>query len=158
MLSVWEDAGWGELVKQGKYHDNRFADELVEAAAGMLQTWAPEPRPRWVVCVPSLGQPDLLPDFARRLADRLKLAYVPCLRKVRQNRPQKEMENSFQQAHNLDGAFELNSQLVRREPVLLLDDMVDSRWTIAVVSALLRRTGCPIVYPMALALTAPRQV
>jgi ATP-dependent DNA helicase RecQ len=61
--------------------------------------------------------------------------------------------NSFQQANNLDGAFEIQRALVRNEAVLLVDDMVDSRWTLTVVAALLRRAGSGPVYPYVLAVT-----
>ena len=37
----------------------------------------------------------------------------------------------------------------------LVDDMVDSRWTFTVISALLRAAGCSAVFPMALALNSP---
>lgn len=30
-LCVWGDSGWGSLVRQGKYRDNRFSEELVNA-------------------------------------------------------------------------------------------------------------------------------
>jgi ATP-dependent DNA helicase RecQ len=83
------------------------------------------------------------------------MEFRPCVLKVRENRPQKEMENSFHQAHNLDGVFEIEEDLVLPEPVLLLDDMIDSGWTFTVISALLRQAGCPNVHPMALALASP---
>jgi ATP-dependent DNA helicase RecQ len=41
LLCMWGDAGWGSLVRQGKSHDGRFADQLVEACAAMVRTWAP---------------------------------------------------------------------------------------------------------------------
>jgi ATP-dependent DNA helicase RecQ len=94
--------------------------------------------------------------FARRLADALGLPFVECIEKARENQQQKFMENSFQQCRNLDGAFRILAEQVRREPVLLVDDMVDSRWTFTVLTALLRQAGCPSVFPMALALNSPR--
>ncbi len=36
-LSLWGDAGWGELVKLAKYRDNNFNDVLVEGAFEMIQ-------------------------------------------------------------------------------------------------------------------------
>ena len=66
------------------------------------------------------------------------------------------MLNSFQQARNLDGAFIIDEDMIPESPVLLLDDMVDSRWTITVIAALLRQAGCPAVFPLALALNSPR--
>lgn len=39
-------------------------------------------------------------------------------------------------------------------PVLLVDDMVDSRWTLTVATWLLRTHGAGEVWPLALALTS----
>ena len=44
-LSQWGDAGWGQLVRDGKYHDGRFADELIDACLQMIDSWAPNPKP-----------------------------------------------------------------------------------------------------------------
>ena len=151
-LSLWRDAGWGELVAQGKYRDNRFADELVAACVEMLQVWKPGPAPVWVACIPSLNRPDLVPDFAARLANAAGLPFVSCIQKARANRQQKEMENNYQQAKNLDGAFKLTIEPGNWGPCLLIDDVVDSGWTFTVASALLRQAGCAAVHPMALAL------
>ena len=37
-------------------------------------------------------------------------------------------------------------------PVLLVDDLVDSRWTVTVAARALRRAGAPAVLPFALAI------
>ena len=153
-LSLWRDAGWGELVALGKYQTNRFSDELVTACVDMLRAWDPDPAPEWVTCIPSLNRPELVPDFASRLAKALRLPFVPCIEKTRANRQQKEMENSYQQAKNLDGVFMITDRCPDGE-CLLVDDMVDSRWTFTVASALLRQAGCSAVYPMALTLNSP---
>ena len=151
-LALWGDAGWGELVKQGKQADGRFAHELVAGVADMIKKrWRPTPFPTWVTCVPSHTHPDLVPDFARRLAEALGLAFVPGVKKVRSTRPQKEMENSYQQAHNLSGAYAVNQSLMQAGPVFLVDDMVDSRWTLTVIAAQLREAGVGPVFPLALA-------
>jgi ATP-dependent DNA helicase RecQ len=155
-LSLWRDAGWGQLVAYGKYQSNRFADELVTACIEMLQAWSPDPAPQWVTCIPSLNHPELVPDFAARLATALGLPFVQCIEKARTNSQQKFMENSYQQVKNLDGAFNINLEPKQYSPCLLVDDMLDSGWTFTVASALLRQTGCLAVYPMALALNSPR--
>ncbi len=155
-LSLWRDAGWGQLVAHGKYQTNRFADELVAACVEMLQAWSPDPAPQWVTCIPSLNHPVLVPDFAARLASTLGLPFVPCIEKARANSQQKFMENSYQQVRNLDGAFHINLEQKEYLPCLLVDDMIDSGWTFTVASALLRQAGCTKVYPMALALNSPR--
>lgn len=157
-LCLWGDDGWGTMVRDGKQVDGRFADELVAAMAEMIRSrWKPEPFPHWVTCVPSLNHPALVPDFALRLANRLGLPFVPCVRKTRPTAEQKLMNNSFHQVKNLDGAFAIDGKTVRPQPVLLVDDMVDSRWTMTVVSALLRSAGSGVVYPMALALNSVRE-
>jgi ATP-dependent DNA helicase RecQ len=154
-LSLWADAGWGQMVRKGKYEDGRFNDALIDGCLQMIDSWAPEPKPTWLTCVPSLNHPELVPDFAQRLATRLGIPFVPAVQKTNENRPQKEMRNSFQQAHNLDGAFAVQTEPMPEGAVFLLDDMVDSRWTFTVIAALLRQAGCPAVFPLALAMNSP---
>ncbi|MEM7590268.1 MAG: RecQ family ATP-dependent DNA helicase [Cyanobacteria bacterium P01_A01_bin.83] len=153
-ISLWGDAGWGELVKQGKYQDNHFDDALVQGTVEIIQRWQPQLQPSWITCVPSLTRPDLVPNFAQRLAERLNLPFKPAVKKIKQNRPQKEMNNSYQQALNLDGAFAINTAQVNPGAVILIDDIVDSRWTFTVIAALLRRAGSGQVFPTALALNS----
>ncbi|MFH1011760.1 MAG: recombinase RecQ, partial [bacterium] len=62
---------------------------------------------------------------------------------------------SYKQASNLARAFKVDTKQVPPEPVLLVDDMVDSRWTLTVVSALLLEAYSGPVYPLALAMTTP---
>jgi len=152
-LCVWGDAGWGQLVRQGKYKDGRFADELVEACASMIRGWNPKPLPTWITCVPSLRHPKLVPDFSQRLANKLNLPFRVALKKTDDRPEQKTMANSTQQARNIDGAFALDEQQVLTGSVLLIDDMVDSRWTFTVVSWLLLTHGIDNVFPVALSLT-----
>ncbi len=151
-LCRWGDPGLGALVRQGKQQAHRFDDKLVDAAARLIgDRWRLDPAPAWVACIPSRRHQALVPDFARRLADRLGLPFVECIGKARDTEPQKTRDNSFQQAQNLLGAFAIDRVTIRPEPVLLVDDMVDSRWTFAVAAALLRRAGSGPVYPFALA-------
>lgn len=152
VLSLWRDAGWGLLVEAGKYETHRFDDELVRACVDMVHQWGPEPAPEWVTCIPSLERPDLVPEFTQRLASALGLPFRASLRKVVANKPQKEMENSFQQARNLDGVFAVDPASIDPSPCLLVDDIVDSRWTMTVGASLLRQAGCEAVFPVALAL------
>lgn len=151
-LCVWGDPGWGAAVRRGKQVEGRFGDELVAAAAELVRgRWNPAPSPAWVTCVPSLEHASLVPDFAERLAAALGLPFRPCVRKVRATEPQKLMRNSHQQARNLSGAFRVEPFPGIELPVLLVDDMADSRWTFTVVSALLREAGSGPVFPLALA-------
>ncbi|HQV51670.1 MAG: RecQ family ATP-dependent DNA helicase [Flavobacteriales bacterium] len=152
ILCRWGDSGWGKLVAQQK-HDGHFKDELVHALAEMVnERWCPDPPPMWVTCVPSLRHPELVPDLARRLAAKLELPFHNVVEKTRQNEAQKAMQNRYHQCHNLDGAFAIGT--VPEGPVLLVDDVVDSGWTIAILSAQLLQAGCTLVYPIALASTS----
>jgi ATP-dependent DNA helicase RecQ len=152
-LCVWGDAGWGGLVRQGKYHDGHFSDDLVAACVKMIQEWNPQPSPTWVTCVPSLRHPELVPNFAQRLAAALGLPFHMVIAKTDARPEQKTMANSTQQARNIDGSLALNGQPVPPGPVLLVDDMVDSRWTLTVSAWLLRKSGSGVVWPMALSET-----
>ena len=149
VLCVWNDAGWGTLVRQGKSRDRRFADQLVEACAAMVRTWAPQPTPAWLTCIPSRRHPELVPDFARRLAAALDLPFRPVLEKTDDRPAHKEMANSAQQARNVDGSLRIHGN-VPTGPVLL----VDSKWTLTVAALLLTANGSGPVYPLALASTA----
>ena len=150
VLSRWGDAGWGRTVANNK-HAGRFGDELVEAMVEMIQyLWLPDPAPQWVCCVPSRNHPELVPDFARRVAARLGLPFVDAVNKVKDNQPQKDQQNRFHQCRNLDGVFEI-TQLYHDQPVLLIDDIIDSGWTLAVIAALLQQAGSGVVYPAVLA-------
>jgi ATP-dependent DNA helicase RecQ len=154
VLAIWGDTGWGDLVRAGKYGDAGFDDLLVKAVVEMVREWNPQPRPAWVTCVPSLNRPALVQEFAKRVAQNLQLPFHPAVQKIRQTPPQKVMQNSFQQAHNLDGAFAVSSTADFSRPVLLVDDMIDSGWTFAVCAALLRQAGSGPVFPVALAQTS----
>ncbi len=156
-LCVWGDAGWGGLVRRGKYQDRRFADELVAACVRLVGEWNPQPAPAWVTCIPSLRHPDLVPAFARRLAAALNLPFHPVLEKTDDRPEQKTMANSTQQARNIDGSLRVSAGVLPTGPVLLVDDMVDSRWTFTVAAWLLRSHGSSDVWPLALAQTGHDQ-
>ncbi|MCE2526389.1 MAG: hypothetical protein J4G00_02505 [Actinomycetia bacterium] len=119
--------------------------------------WVPQPFPAWVASVPSLRCPELVQTFAARLAALLDLPYKNVIEKVRDTEPQKSMQNSHQQYRNVRDAFGIHEP-VPSGPVLLVDDIVDSKWTFTVVGGLLRVAGAELVYPFALADAARRSV
>lgn len=155
VLSNYGDAGWGRLVIRGKYRDNYFDDQLVEASAELLTDFVRENDIRWVTSVPSLRRPELVPGFARRLAARLGLGYEEVIHKVVDARCQKELNTSFLQHQNADQSFEVEEPSVE-DNVLLVDDMVDSRWTFTVCGYKLRKQSGGKVFPFALANSAGR--
>ena len=149
-LCLWGDGGWGEMVKRGKQEDERFADDLVAACASLVRRWGPNPPPQWVTSIPSLRNPHLVPDFTQRLARALGLPFHSVLVKTEDRLPQKEMENSVQQARNVDGSLAVSAPHVPSTSVLLVDDIVGSRWTFTVAASLLRKNGSGRVWPLAL--------
>ena len=149
-LSVWRDAGWGQNVQEGKYESGHFSNDLVTACVELLRRWKPHPYPEWVTCIPSLRRPNLVPDFAERLATALNLPFQPLLARTQERPEQKTMENTSQQARNVWGSIEVRGT-PDPSPVLLVDDIVDSRWTFAVAAYLLRSCGSGEVWPLALA-------
>jgi ATP-dependent DNA helicase RecQ len=148
-LARYGDPGWGDLVKSGKSTYGRLDDRLVEASVDLIRRWGPAPTPTWMTTVPSRTADNVVTDFARRLADALGIDFVDAVVRAADNRPQKEMQNSYQQARNVLDAFRVQS--VRSEPVLLVDDIVDSRWTMTVIGNLLLQKGAGLVYPFAIA-------
>ena len=151
-LCRWGDGGWSDLVRRAQ-HDGHIDNELLDAATAFVTSWSPEPVPTWVTWVPSLRNPTLTAELARLLAERLSLPAVEAITKFRETKPQRQMANSAQQVNNVGGAFEVTGSLPDG-PVLLIDDTVASRWTLATVGSLLRQAGCPTVHPFVLADTS----
>ncbi|MBT4983153.1 MAG: RecQ family ATP-dependent DNA helicase [Ilumatobacter sp.] len=154
-LAHWGDSGWGPMVQQGR-RDGHFADELVDAMAEMITEWAPSPAPEWVAAVPSDRTTSLVPGFAARVAARLGLVFVPLLERAAERPPQVEMQNSPHQSANVVGAFTLGEPPMPG-PVLLIDDLVDSGWTLTETGRLLSRSGSGPVYPLVLAISTGRR-
>jgi ATP-dependent DNA helicase RecQ len=136
---------------------DRFEDHLVGAATEVIRgRWRPNPEPEWVTCVPSASRPGLVEAFAERLASALALPFEPCLTVTAGGPPQAAMANSAQQAANARRRLGVVGSGVRSGPVLLVDDIVDSRWTLTVAGSLLREHESGPVLPFALAVAVPR--
>lgn len=155
-ISKYGDAGYGELVKQGKYSkEKRFSDELVGKSAEMLMPLIQENKIRHICCVPSLRS-DLVKDFTLRLASSLKLEFVDALEKT-EAKQQKEMENSAHQCANAYTSFWVKDGVRIPKNILLVDDVVDSKWTFTVCGYRLMEAGAEKVYPFALADSSNRE-
>jgi len=155
VLAYWMDAGWGDLIKENK-GDGSFCNELVDAMASMIANdwmpWRLGQVPGWVTCVPSTRHARLVPDFAARLAQCLRLPFSPAVIKADDHAPQKSQKNNYHRCSNLDGTFQVRKGLVLQgRPVLLVDDIVRSTWTVTVIAALLQEAGSGPVFPCGLA-------
>lgn len=151
-LSKYGDCGWGELVARGKYPQDgsvpKFDDRLVEKAASTLAPLIREKRIEHLTFVPSLRN-SLVKDFAKRLAEYAQLQYIELLDK--RNAPQqKSMENGWYQCKNALESFEAKN-VAMPERVILVDDVIDSGWTLTVCGCKIIEKGCKEVYPFALA-------
>ena len=147
VLGSYGDQGWGKLVREGKYVEGRFGETLLEAAAHALSL--SDFKPEWLTWVPSTRPQSPLVDFANRLAKKLGLLAVESVRRVKPAPPQKIMTTSSEQIANVWDAFQVHSVL--QGPCLLVDDIVDSGWTLTVAGMRLRQAGCSAVMPLALA-------
>jgi ATP-dependent DNA helicase RecQ len=105
--------------------------------------------------VPSASRPGSVEAFAQRLATVLGLPFAACLTSSG-GPPQSSMANSATQAANARAKVGVRAAAVRSGPVLLVDDLVDSRWTLTVAGSLLRNSGSGPVFPFALAVATPR--
>ena len=151
-LSTYGDSGYGEMVKKGKCPPPGFLpcfdNQLIEKAVSVLTPLIRENEITHVTFVPSLRS-DLVKDFAMRLAEKTNLTYMELLEKT--DAPhQKEMANSTFQCKNAMDSFSVKD--VQMPPrILLVDDIVDSKWTLTVCGYKLMEHGCQKVYPFALA-------
>ncbi len=150
-LSVFQMGPVGRRVRAEKYEHAHFSDLSVTQAAEAIRAWAPQPKPEWIAGMVSDRRPDLVPDFARRLAATLGIPYVGALMKIRASREQKTMQNASFRAKNLDGSVKVAPFDGMERPGLFVDDMHDSGWTATVAIALLRQAGAGVVFPFALA-------
>jgi ATP-dependent DNA helicase RecQ len=142
------DGGWDPLVQAGR-RSGRFDDQLVAAAAESVRSWgAPL---GWVTAVPSLRSGELVPEFAARLAAALGLPFAAVLARVTDGPPQREMANAAQQVANVRGAFAVTGEVAEGQPVLLVDDLRFSGWTLAMLAGQLRQKHAGPVFPFALA-------
>ena len=115
----------------------------------MLRPLVNEKEIKYITCVPSLRS-DIVIDFSKRLAESLGLTFVELLKKSN-TRQQKEMQNSSYQCGNAMHSFSLLDGVEVPDKVLLVDDVVDSRWTLTACGYYLSQGGCGEIYPFALA-------
>lgn len=155
-LSKYGDAGYGELVKQGKHSkEMRFCDQLVGKTVEILRPFIQEHEITHICCVPSLRS-ELVKDFAIRVAEALKLEFEDILKKTSAQQ-QKEMENSAHQCANAYQSFFIKENVTVPRNILLIDDIVDSKWTFTVCGYRLMEAGAENIYPFALADSSKRE-
>ncbi|MEU4099625.1 RecQ family ATP-dependent DNA helicase [Streptomyces tanashiensis] len=171
-LGRLSDIGWGNrlrpLLADGT-PDGPVPDDVVQAVVHVLADWAKGPggwasgaadapaRPAGVVTVASHRKPQLVGSLGQRIAEigRMPLLgmveYAPEAEELRLSRT-----NSAQRVVGLQRTLTVPPELAGRlagagGPVLLVDDLSDTGWTLAVAARLLRRAGAEGVFPLVLA-------
>ncbi|KWX68822.1 RecQ family ATP-dependent DNA helicase [Mycobacterium sp. NAZ190054] len=151
------DLGWGaRLRKLLDEQDGEVPDDVVQAAVKVLASWNWENRPTAVMALDSLSHPVLIASLARRLAGLGRLADLGVLRYAPDRRPATAANSAYRVAA-LCGAWEIPDPAVLGAvtgPVLLVDDMTDTGWTMTMAARVLRAAGAPAVLPFALAATS----
>ncbi|WP_405086298.1 RecQ family ATP-dependent DNA helicase [Microbispora sp. NBC_01389] len=151
------DIGWGtrlrELFAAG---DGPVPDDVFAAVVEVLKSWEWARRPVGVVAMPSGSRPVLVESLAERLAQVGRLEHLGTLG-YRDGSPAAR-HNSAQRVAAIRGTLAMPRELAARiaaldGPVLVVDDRVDTGWTMALAAAQVRHAGAPAALPLALAVT-----
>lgn len=84
------------------------------------------------------------------MATNLELPCIEALEQTGAVQPCDELANSYQKRWNVEDTMVATDD-VRPRPVLVVNDLVDSRWTFTKAAFVLRDGGNGPVYPFALA-------
>lgn len=146
----------GRLVREGKYPVNkelvkpRFDDKLVVESAQFLARNIKDIKSYVFVPMPSLRS-DIVKDFTERLAEKVGCKSYDLVTKVIDSPAQKTMENSIFQCKNAKDAFKVAEDMAMHDRIILVDDMVDSKWTLTMAGYRLKEKGAREVIPFTLA-------
>ena len=156
------DIGWGAALRtqlSEQTPDGPVTDQLADAMVKVLASWNWKQRPTAVVAMPSRTRPELIASLAQRIAAIGRLPYLGALGYATDDGPGPRRHNSAQRLAALWRALNVPDDLRRAleednaGPVLLIDDQIDTGWTMTVAAMLLRDAGAPAVLPLALAVT-----
>jgi ATP-dependent DNA helicase RecQ len=159
-LARLTDLGWGQRLRAVlERPDGPVDDALVTACIGVLRDWGWAKRPTAVVVMPSRQHGELVGSLARAVCAAGRLPLLGSLELVDGGPTGEPGGNS---AFRLAGVWErlrvgpdLATAVAGTDgPLLLVDDLVDSRWTLTVAVRELRRAGADAVLPLALAIAA----
>ncbi|WP_320672768.1 RecQ family ATP-dependent DNA helicase [Patulibacter defluvii] len=145
------DAGWDAEVRR-QLQAGRLDDDVVAALADTVRGWRVPVA--WVTAVPKqavggVEAIDPVLDLGARLAAALELPWHPVVVRREPRPPQAEQRGAAQQAANVRGAFAIAGD-VPSGRCLLVDDLRQSGWTLAMVGGQLRRRGADAVFPVVL--------
>ncbi|OBB62742.1 RecQ family ATP-dependent DNA helicase [Mycolicibacterium monacense] len=144
------DLGWGaRLRKVLDEPDGEVSEDVVRAAIDVLAAWNWQQRPVAVLAMDSETHPILIRSLARRLAELGRLIDLGTLQ-YRPGRRPVTAANSAYRVAALRDSWE-TPDLDVNGPVLLVDDLTDTGWTLTMAARVVRSAGAPEVLPFALA-------
>ena len=147
------DIGWGTRLRELVSGDDQpVPEDVLDAVVTVLKGWDWAARPVGVVGIGSRTRPHQLDHLARRIADIGRLPLLGTLAPQGERPPSRD--NSAQRLAAVADAFDASSlpPLDGLDgPVLLVDDVIDSGWTMTVAARAVRLAGAPAVLPFALA-------
>ena len=131
------------------------SEDLLRACVDVLRDWDWEQRPVGVVAMPSRRRPELVASVAEGLASIGRLPFLGTLDLVDGGPVGEPGGNSAFRLAAVWDRFAVGTTLSATlaestGPVLLVDDVVDSRWTVTVAARTLRLGGADAVLPFAL--------
>ncbi|GAA1392304.1 RecQ family ATP-dependent DNA helicase [Luteococcus peritonei] len=137
--------------------DAPVPEDVLKACIPVLREWDWESRPVAVAHAPSRSHPQLVASLAEGLANLGRMHQLGPLDLVDGGPVGEAGGNSAFRLAGVWGRIAVGPQLASRlgtigGPVLLVDDLVDSRWTMTVAAVALRDAGAEAVLPFALAL------
>lgn len=159
-LARLTDLGWGNTLRtlfDAGTADAPASPALIAACTRVLADWNWDARPVAVVSVPSRRHPQLVDSVARGLANAGRLPYLGPLDLAGGGPTGEPGGNSAYRLAGVLNAFLVSDTLAASArdaegPILLVDDLADSRWTLTVAARVLRRAGADGVLPLVLAL------
>ncbi len=155
------DVGWGATLRSllaDAAPDGPVTPQLTDAVVKVLAAWDWAQRPAAVVTLPSRTRPDLVSSLGQRIAAIGKLSYLGSLGYATPDGSGPRRHNSAQRLAAVWRALTVPEELgpalaAAGGPVLLVDDRIDTGWTMTAAAALLRDAGAPAVLPLVLAAT-----
>ena len=147
------DLGWGARLRQLLDEpDGEVPDDVVRAAVSVLAAWDWETRPVAVLALDSQLHRLLISSLARRLAELGRMTDLGTLEYHPQRRAVAAANSAYRVAA-LDGSWSAPATAVSAVagPVLLVDDLTDTGWTLTMAARVLRQAGVPEVLPFAIA-------
>ena len=154
------DVGWGTRLRRmlaDGAPDEQIDGELFGAVVKVLAAWDWQQRPAAVVTLPSRTRPGLIAGLGRRIAETGRLPYAGALSYTGTGPPGRQ-HNSAQRLRAVWEALTIPDPLRAAVtelggPVLVVDDRIESGWTMTVAARLLREAGATAVLPFVLTVT-----